>query len=802
MIIYGFRTSESTAGMGAFTCPCCRLSQGYRHVVLSRWFTLYFIPVIPLGRIGEQVECQGCYSRYSPEVLFEAQGQIGTPSQFGMSGQSGMPGQFGTPGDEPLLATVIDDTGPAAQPFFSPAKRPAVPSTSGLAITSLILGLLSPVFLCACGLSLITSLGAIITGHLALSKISRSMGQLEGRGLATAGLVLGYLLFVMSVGSVAMLGPSVYKEWQRGQQQAARPGTPKPKTEEDRLLSAEMRVLTSSTEGVASGNSPEAKKLAADYAAQLQLMRAALFTKDRDRAMSLTGGSFVVHCELHPARCAFIVHVPSYRDFSSEAKSELEKRSWQLAQVAVAKKLSADDKLAVGLRGAVMYGAVIVGRAGPRQAEGEDFTRAERRDLAAFFPAEAELHALPAEAPTVVADRAPDPSRPEKVLAALPPKRAANQPTIPPFGSPFGPPGMAPGGPPFGPKGFPGGNSPPPGGPQVFPPGISPGPGPFGDPGFPGKADERVMRPAGGAPSSGRAPESQLDELTDIVQRFPDLGWSMHSLAFAPGGGYLAAGKLDETVLVLDTKTGQRVDAKRELRDLGQVKCVAYSFDGAKLLAGGYRGKISLWNVDEQGRLQSARLIHGHEKEVTYLAASPAAPFVASGSSAGDVIWQSYDNPTQVPRRLAAFQRPTLAIFLPKSGLEAWATDGRRLTHELGRGTERAVAFSSDGSMVAICLGSEVRLFKTATGAEVRKLSTGQMQWSVAFSSDNKRLITGGSGKASLWRVEDGQPESEVDLGGILPVKSLAISSEAGLMAAIPSAAGQTLTVVRLPSAP
>jgi len=218
--------------------------------------------------------------------------------------------------------------------------------------------------------------------------------------------------------------------------------------------------------------------------------------------------------------------------------------------------------------------------------------------------------------------------------------------------------------------------------------------------------------------------------------------------------------------------------------------------------------------VDKQGRLQSARLIHGHEREVTCLAASPSAPFVASGSSAGDVIWQSYGDPKQAPRKLAAFRRPTLAIFLPKSGTEAWATDGRRLiqidlsearimvTHELGRGTGRVAAFSSDGSMVAICLGTEIRLVKTATGAEEMKLSLRQMQWSVAFSPDDKRLITGGSGKATLWRVDDGQPESEVDLGGILYVKSLAISSEAGLLAAIPSAAGQTLTVVRLPNTP
>jgi WD40 repeat protein len=323
-------------------------------------------------------------------------------------------------------------------------------------------------------------------------------------------------------------------------------------------------------------------------------------------------------------------------------------------------------------------------------------------------------------------------------------------------------------------------------------------------------ADVRAKRPRADDSSKAKEPVVELEKLTDVVQRFPKLGWTVHSLAFEPGGRYLAAGKLDETLLVLDTKTGKQVDAKNELRDLGQVQCVAYSHDGKKLLAGGYRGKISLWDVGQGGRLRAARLIHGHDKEVTCLAASPAAAFVASGSSAGDVLWQSYDNPKQPPRKMAAFERDTLAIHLPRDGFEAWATDGRRLiqfslrdagilkTHELGRGPAQAAAFSSDGSMVAVSLGSEVRLFRTEDGTEMMNFSPGQMQWSVAFSQGDERLISGGSGKATLWRVSDGQPESEVDLGGILYIKALAVSRQGGLFAAIPSSAGQTLTVVRL----
>jgi type IV pilus assembly protein PilA len=63
---------------------------------------------------------------------------------------------------------------------------PALPAAiSGKAIASLICGIffLFPPF----------AIAAIILGHLSLSQIRKSAGRLTGNGLATAGLVLGYL---------------------------------------------------------------------------------------------------------------------------------------------------------------------------------------------------------------------------------------------------------------------------------------------------------------------------------------------------------------------------------------------------------------------------------------------------------------------------------------------------------------------------------------------------------------------------------------------------------------------------------
>jgi hypothetical protein len=62
---------------------------------------------------------------------------------------------------------------------------PGNPQTSGKAIGSLVCGILF-FFLPA-------AIVAVVLGHLSLSEIRQSAGRLAGRGMAIAGLVLGYL---------------------------------------------------------------------------------------------------------------------------------------------------------------------------------------------------------------------------------------------------------------------------------------------------------------------------------------------------------------------------------------------------------------------------------------------------------------------------------------------------------------------------------------------------------------------------------------------------------------------------------
>lgn len=77
------------------------------------------------------------------------------------------------------------------QPYGQPGgyyAGPMAPATSGYAIASLICSLLG--FIGVFGFGPILG---IIFGHMAIREIDRSNGHLQGRGLAQAGLILGYI---------------------------------------------------------------------------------------------------------------------------------------------------------------------------------------------------------------------------------------------------------------------------------------------------------------------------------------------------------------------------------------------------------------------------------------------------------------------------------------------------------------------------------------------------------------------------------------------------------------------------------
>ena len=69
MLIIWLSVIYRTLGRGAFFCRRCGGDRAYRHRAGRRYITVYFIPVVPLMKTGEHVQCLTCKTRYVTEVL-------------------------------------------------------------------------------------------------------------------------------------------------------------------------------------------------------------------------------------------------------------------------------------------------------------------------------------------------------------------------------------------------------------------------------------------------------------------------------------------------------------------------------------------------------------------------------------------------------------------------------------------------------------------------------------------------------------------------------------------------------------
>lgn len=169
---------------------------------------------------------------------------------------------------------------------------------------------------------------------------------------------------------------------------------------------------------------------------------------------------------------------------------------------------------------------------------------------------------------------------------------------------------------------------------------------------------------------------------------------------------------------------------ERSLRtiDVGvPVLTAAFSSDGKRCAAGGWNGKLGVWNV-EDGKLLFDMPYAG--EFVNAVAFSPDGKLLAAGGNDAKAYVQLYDAANGKPvRTLAGHEGPVLSATFDRSG-------------------KRLLTTSQDGT---------ARLWDVATGAELQLLrghSSGV--WSAAFSPDEKTVVTAGQDStAVVWSLDD-----------------------------------------------
>jgi tellurite resistance protein len=69
ILIWGWRVRRKTLSAGIFYSPAAGRDGPYRLIEARRWFTFFWIPLIPLKRLGTFVECQQTKATYDPAIL-------------------------------------------------------------------------------------------------------------------------------------------------------------------------------------------------------------------------------------------------------------------------------------------------------------------------------------------------------------------------------------------------------------------------------------------------------------------------------------------------------------------------------------------------------------------------------------------------------------------------------------------------------------------------------------------------------------------------------------------------------------
>jgi len=69
VIVLGTTGVTYPKGGGSFRCPACARERPYRRKRIRRFFTVYFVPLVPLDLIAEFVECRACRGRFKVAVI-------------------------------------------------------------------------------------------------------------------------------------------------------------------------------------------------------------------------------------------------------------------------------------------------------------------------------------------------------------------------------------------------------------------------------------------------------------------------------------------------------------------------------------------------------------------------------------------------------------------------------------------------------------------------------------------------------------------------------------------------------------
>lgn len=250
-------------------------------------------------------------------------------------------------------------------------------------------------------------------------------------------------------------------------------------------------------------------------------------------------------------------------------------------------------------------------------------------------------------------------------------------------------------------------------------------------------------------------------------------GAPIHRLAFSPDGGKIIAGGQDGCLTLWDATSGREV--WRRVGHRGWVRAVAFSPDGLQIASAGHEGTVKVWDVETGDQVL---VFHGHDYPPVAVAFSPDGRSMATGSDDCTVKLWDVDAGPDAPRVSHGHEINTVAVspdgrWFASGGdkVKMWdATSLEQRPPLQGLGEEIVtMAFSRDGRWIAsggqdgsLSLWDAVRgvdawtvhAHQCATMGDGTVVGVG----AVAFSPDDRHVLSCGEGGVKSWETSTGRP--------------------------------------------
>ena len=229
------------------------------------------------------------------------------------------------------------------------------------------------------------------------------------------------------------------------------------------------------------------------------------------------------------------------------------------------------------------------------------------------------------------------------------------------------------------------------------------------------------------------------------------------AVRFTPNDSLLITSSVDSTVKIHNIYSGVIV---KELKQTGGISYMDLSNDGNNVLTGSYDSIVRLWDLNDA---RITREFKGHKGTIWTVAFSPDGKKIAS--SGDDAIINVWDTESgKLIRQLKGHERIVWSIKFSPDGmtlasgsfdftLKVWNVSDGKLIWDNKEHTETVVdvAFSHSGNLLASTSDDKtIRIWNLEEQKLVRLMKVAEHVQAVAFSPDDKRLLTGGRDKPMI----------------------------------------------------